>query len=82
MSITHNVLRLQIAMNDAHAMRRFERAADLHHDVHSFFGSELLLFLNNAAKITALDVLHGDELHAVGITEVVNAHYVLVRDLL
>ena len=32
MSIAHDVLRLQIAVQDADVMRRFERAADLRED--------------------------------------------------
>jgi len=80
--IAHNVLGFQIAMNYIRAMGGFERAAHLQHHVHRLFRREPLLLLDNAAKIAALDVLHGDELHAIGITEVINAHHVLVRHLL
>ena len=37
--------------------------------------------LHQAAQVLTLDVLHGDELHAVGFAQVVNPDHVLVRDL-
>ena len=35
--VAHYVLRLQIAVNHSHAMRRLQRAAHLLHDFHRFF---------------------------------------------
>src|SRR5207248_11764777 len=79
--IPHDVLRLQIAMNDADAMRCFKCAADLLHALNSFCGAELSLLMDEGAEILALDIFHGDELQSLGLAEVVNADNVLMRDL-
>ena len=80
--VAHDVLRLQIAVDDAYAVRGFQRAADLLHDVDGFFGIELFLLMNDGTKVLTLDVLHGDELHAFGFAQVVNTDDVFVRDLM
>src|SRR5205823_3742996 len=79
--IAHDVLRLQITMNDPYAVRGFERTADLLHDLDRFLGGELSLLMDEGAEVLALDVLHGDELHAFGFAQVVNADYIFVGDL-
>ena len=80
--VAHDVLRLQIAVNDACAVRGFQRAAGLLHDLDRFLRSKLaLLLLHQAAQVLTLDVLHGDELHAIGFAQVVDPDDVLVGDL-
>jgi hypothetical protein len=37
--------------------------------------------MDDGAQVGALDVLHGDELHAIGFAQVVDADDVAVRDL-
>ena len=69
-------------MNHADSVRRLQGAADLLHDLDGFFRSELLLFLNERAQIVTLDKLHGDELHSVGVAEIVDANDILVSDLM
>src|SRR5207244_6653406 len=79
--VAHDVLRLQITMNDPHAVRGFERSADLLHDLDRFLGGELGFLVYEGAEVFTLDVLHGDELHAFGFAQVVNADYIFVGDL-
>ena len=62
-------------------VRGFQRAAGLLHDFNRFLGSQFSLPLHQAAQVLTLDELHGDELHAVGLAQVVNADDVLVGDL-
>src|SRR2546427_5142891 len=64
--IAHDVLRLQVTMNDPYAVRGFERTADLLHDLDRFLGGELSFLVNEGAEIFTLDIFHGDELHAFG----------------
>src|SRR5207245_6826104 len=68
-------------MNDPYAVRGFERTADLLHDLDRFLGGELSLLMDEGAEVLALDVLHGDELHAFGFAQVVNANYIFVGNL-
>ena len=44
-------------------------------------GGELALARKDGAQVLTFDELHGDELHAFGFAQVVNANDVLVRDL-
>ena len=62
-------------------VRRFESPADLLHDVDGLFGWQFSALMDEGAQVVALDELHGDELHAVGFAEVVDADDVAVRDL-
>ena len=50
-------------------------------DIDGLFSGQLLALMDEGAKVDAFDVLHGDELHAVGFAEVVDADDVAVRDL-
>src|SRR3989442_145328 len=79
--IAHDVLRLQVTMNDPHAVRGFKRTADLLHDLDRFLGGELVFLVYEGAEILTLDVLHGDELHPLCFAQVVNADYIFVGDL-
>ena len=81
LGFAHDVLRLQVAVNDADGVRRFEGLADLLDDADSIVGWQLLSLMDEGAKVVAFDELHRDELHAVGITEVVDADDIAVRDL-
>src|SRR5579872_670617 len=80
--ISHDVLRFEVAMDDAHCMRSLKRTADLEHDFDRVAWREGLALSNTRAQISAFDVLHGDELHAIGFAQVVNADYVPVRHLM
>src|SRR5205807_9906066 len=79
--VAHDVLRLQVTMNDSHAVRGFERTAHLLHDLDRFLGGELGFLVYEGAEVFTLDVLHGDELHPLGFAQVVNADYIFVGDL-
>ena len=58
-----------------------ERMADLLHDLHSLDGREFAALDEQAAQVLAFDELHGDELHAVGFAQVVDADNVAMRHL-
>ena len=79
--VDHDVLRLQIAVDDAFRVRGFERERDLLHDADNFFVRQLAGVDDEIFEILPLDELHGDELDAVGFAEIENANYVFVGDL-
>src|SRR5207244_4726236 len=79
--VAHDVLRLQVTMNDSHAVRGFKRTADLLHDLDRFLGGELVFLVYEGAEILTLDVLQGDELQPLCFAQVVNADYIFVGDL-
>ena len=79
--VAHDVLRFQIAVNHAHAVSGFQRAAHLLNDLHRVFRERTFLFLDERSQVLAFDELHGDELHAIGIAQVIDADYILVGDL-
>ena len=68
-------------MDYAFAVRRIKRLANLADDVHCFKRRKLLTLNDQALQITAIDVLHRDEFHALGFTDVENSNHVLVGDL-
>src|SRR5215470_226149 len=69
-------------MNHAHTVCGIERKAYLLHDCHGLFGRKLLAPMNQRAQVMALDVFHGDELHAITFAEVVDADNVSMRNAL
>src|SRR6266566_2428505 len=79
--IHHDVLRLEIAMNYAFGVRRIKRLANLADNIHCFQRRKLPALNDQALQITAIDVLHRDEFHALGFTDVENSNHVLVGDL-
>src|SRR5262245_34110177 len=68
-------------MDDTFTMRAIEGPADLNDDIYRFIGGKLLLPAEQRSEILTIDVLHGDELHAVSFPQVVNANYVLMRHM-
>src|SRR5581483_6254472 len=76
--VAHDVLRLQVAMDDAGTVRCLQGAANLLNYVHCLFGSKFLFSNQHGAQVFALHKLHGDELDAVRFTQVVNADDVAV----
>ena len=79
--VAHHILRLQVAMNHADSVRRFKRLAYLLDDLDGLFGGKLPAQMDEGAQVFTLDVLHSDELHALGFAQVVDADDVAVRDL-
>ena len=79
--VQHDVLRLQVAMDHTFGVRSFQRSTDLGHDVGRFRGLEFFLPTKEALQVLALDVLHGDELDPVGLSEIKNANDVFMSDL-
>ena len=80
--IPHNVLRLHVAVDHAHAMSRFQRAADLLNDLDGLFRRKLFSLQNKSTQVFAFDELHGDELHAIGVAQVVDADHILMSNLM
>ena len=79
--VAHDVLRLQIAMDDSRCVRGVQRHADLANDIHRFIRRELSHFAVQLPKVAPLHEFHGDELHAVRFGKIVDADDVLVRHL-
>ena len=77
----HDVLRLEIAVQDAGAVRRFQRGANLLQDLHRLIGRHLASLFENAAQIAARNQFHGHKAHARVFREVVHPHHVTVRHL-
>src|SRR5207247_9580472 len=80
-AVDEDVLRLQIAMNDALLVRGLQAFADLPEDVHRPRQGQPAFAAHHRREVLAVDVLHGQELHAAGLAEVVDAEAVLVRDV-
>ena len=80
--VQHDVLRFQVAMNNAFRMRRFERPAYLHHHGRRLLRFQFAFLLKQMRKALPLDILHGDKFHAIRFRQIVNAAHVLMRHLL
>jgi hypothetical protein len=68
-------------MDHPDAVSGVEGLADLSHDLDGFFGRKFLLFAHDGPKIAAIHELHGDELDAAGVAQIIDANDVPVRDL-
>ena len=79
--VHHDVLRLQVAVNDALAVRCIQGAADLRDDFAGLIRGELALFAKDGLQVASFDEVHGDELDAIGFAKIENANDVFVRDL-
>src|SRR5438105_8490196 len=76
--VQHDVLRFQIAVNHTGSVCRFQCVANLGDDSNCLFERKFPSFPEHGAKVAALDVLHGDELEALGLSEVENADDIAV----
>jgi hypothetical protein len=77
-----DVLGLEIAVDDAGAMRFFERAAHLHHDLDRAVRIHGALLAHGMREVLALHVIHHEVRRAVGeLAEFVDARRVGVRQL-
>ena len=81
MPVLHDVLRLQIPVDDADAVRRFQGQAHLPDDLHGFFGRKLAVVQQKLANIASFDILHGDKFHTIDFRQVVDANHVSVGHL-
>src|SRR5205823_5440757 len=77
----HDILRLEVAMDDSFGVSSLQRAANLANGIGSFGGGELAMGAKEGPEIVALDVLHSDELNPGGFAEVIDAHDILVADV-
>src|SRR5208283_2132521 len=80
--IAHDVLRLQVAVDHAHSVSGFERAANLLNDLNRLFWWKFLFLQDQTAQVLAFDELHGYELHTIGVTKIVDADHIFVSDLM
>ena len=68
-------------MDDAHTMSSFQRTADLLDDLDCLLRRKLFSLQNESPQVFAFDELHGDELHAIGVAQVVDADHILMSNL-
>ncbi len=68
-------------MDDAFAMRHFQRRDHLPQDLDGFLWRVLPALLEQVRKILPFDELHGDEPEPIGDAEIENADYIPMRDL-
>ena len=81
LAVAHDVAGLQVAVDDALAVRRLQSGAHLLDDFHGLVRRKLAPLRQQGAQVRAHQVLHGDELDAVGFADVENANDVAVGDL-
>ena len=67
-------------MHNASFVGVLERIAELAGEFETTVEWKRMFFLENGVKIPAVHEGHGDEFHAVGLAQVVNAQDILVRD--
>ena len=79
--VDENVLRLEIAMDDALIMRRLQPLADLPEDVDDARQRQASFASQQGREVLTIDILHRQELDAAGFAEVVNAQDVFVSDV-
>ena len=77
----HDVLRLQITVDDAHIVCGGQRPAHLLDDNDCFMGRKLGSLVEDVGEILAIDILHGDELYAFCFAQVIDTNDVAVGDL-
>ena len=58
---------LDVAVDHAIAVRMVQRIKNLHHETHHVFQCKALIGVEIAAQLAALDKLHGDEGHPLGL---------------
>ena len=68
-------------MNYTFSVGGFQSAANLEHDSGRLLGRKLALFNQQLTEVPALHEVHGDELDSVGLSEIINANDVFMRDL-
>ena len=76
-----DVLRLEVAVDYAYGVGGLEGAADLADEGDGLLLGEAAFLADDGVEVASVDVLHGDELHAFGFAEVVDADDVFVGDL-
>jgi hypothetical protein len=79
--VDHDVLRLEVAVDDAEAVGFGQSLADLIGDINGLPRAEPPHHPDHALQVLAADVLHGDVMRALVFAEVVHPADVLVRDL-
>jgi hypothetical protein len=76
--VAHDVRSLQVAMDNAFIVDRFEPIRDLDRNGQGLAQGKRALRSQNLAQVHALDELHGDEIEALVGSVLVDAAYVLV----
>src|SRR5437867_8472567 len=79
--IDHDVLRFEIAVHHAFSMGGIQRVADLPDNPDNLRSRHFAALDNGAFQIAAINVFHGDELHAVGLANIENPNDISVRHL-
>ncbi len=78
--VEHDVLRLQVAMDDALIVGGLEALGGLAEDPQQSLDRELALLLQDRREVPSVDELHRQELDAVALSEVEDAQHVRVGD--
>ena len=79
--VDHHVGRLQVAVEDAAVVRGGQAGAELPRDSSALSAGRRPIRREQRRQVLAVDVLHRQELLAVGLADVVDAADVRVRDL-
>src|SRR5579864_7633743 len=79
--VAHDVLGLQVAVNDALCMRGLKSAADLLDDFASLNRDELAFAQQYRSQCLAVDVLHRDELDAIRFAQIEDSDDVAMSHL-
>jgi hypothetical protein len=81
MTVKHNVVGFEIAMDDAFGVGSGETGAGLACDFNCFVRREASDAPKEACEVLAVNIFHRDEWQAFGFTDVVYAADIGVRDL-
>ena len=79
--VQHNVLRLEVAVDDPFIMRRGEPRTDLASGIERLIRRQASNALEQVGEVFTIDVLHGNERLAVHFADVVHAADIWMRDL-
>src|SRR5580692_11017989 len=77
-----DVLRFEVAVDDASGVSGIERQANLTNNFDGAIGGKFPVVDQDASQVGTFDEFHGDELHTIGFRHIVNANHVFVRDLM
>ena len=76
----HDVVGLDVAMDNAPGVRVLERLCDLRGKMQGFSPVEPALLLEILLERNALDELHDDVIEVIRVRHIVNAHNIRVRE--
>src|SRR5579862_2537861 len=78
--VQHDILRFQIAVDDAGRVRGFERTTNLGDDRHRFFRRKFSSLPDHGTEIAAFHEFHRDELDTLRLAQIEYANDISVGD--